>query len=504
MNFIGSLISFCKFNFKIPFLLLVLLLIGIILRVYGLGEQNYWYDEFITFEVVKGSLDSIISGSRPPLYFIFMHFWVENFGVSEFATRLLPVIFGICSIVLIYYIGNSLFEQKVGILSAFFMSVSKFQIYYSQELRYYSLYQLLTLISFLFYIRFLKSKSYLYAALYILSTILVYYSHDFAVLIIAVQNLYILIKYRTLRTIIPRWLLSQFIIFLGIAPRFIETFSNKAIGEGGPNWIPAPNIYSPLNAVYNYVGLTFNIHKSIFDDIAIIFLLIGTLIYFFIIGRQKWMESLNQLIISFKHGWNIKSETILVILWFFVPISLLLIMSEFIKPMYVSRYVICSAPAFYILLALLMTKINKVIPIFIILITYAILISPGLYDYYTIPAREDWKEVGSYIKANDKTRMPIVLISFISLPSFNWYNKGNYKYCSIPKHSFDLRELFRICKLDNIDRFWLILKKNQMNKSYESPYYRDKDRLFRIVKEREFVVSNQSPVRLYSFEKVQE
>jgi len=202
-----------------------------------------------------------------------------------------------------------------------------------------------------------------------------------------------------------------------------------------------------------------------------------------------------------KRSWNIKSETMLVVLWFFVPIALLLIMSVVIKPMYLSRYLICSAPACYILVALLITKVKKVFPIGIILITYAILISPGLYYYYTTPFREDWREVGSYIKEKDKRRNSIVLISYRDLPSFNWYNKGNNKYCPLPR-GVNITMLSRICKLDDIDHFWLIINK-QINKSYESSYYH-KDGLFRIVKEREFIVRHKSTVTLYSFEKVKE
>jgi hypothetical protein len=249
----------------------------------------------------------------------------------------------------------------------------------------------------------------------------------------------------------------------------------------------------------------FKINNSIVDDIAIIFLLIGTVIYFLIIGKEKWMKSLNQSIAVFKRSWNIKNETMIVVLWFFVPIALILIASEVLKPMYLDRYLICSAPACYILVALLLTKVKKVIPIGIILITYAILISPGLYDYYTVPVRGDWREVGSYIKEHDKRRNSNVLIPFLSLPSFRWYNKdkGNYTYCTMPAQSVHFTKLLRKCNLEDIDRFWIILEKNQISKSDEVSYY-SRDNLFRIVRKREFIVSHKPPVILYSFERVKE
>ena len=106
MKFISSMTSFFKINYKTSYLLLVVLFVGIILRVYGLSEQYYWLDEIITLNVVQGSLDSIISGSRPPIYLVFAHFWFEFFGTSENVTRLLSVFFGIASILLIYSIGK--------------------------------------------------------------------------------------------------------------------------------------------------------------------------------------------------------------------------------------------------------------------------------------------------------------------------------------------------------------------------------------------------------------
>ena len=193
----------------------------------------------------------------------------------------------------------------------------------------------------------------------------------------------------------------------------------------------------------------------------------------------------------------------LVVLWLFVPILLVLMMSEILKPMYLDRYLICSAPACYILAALLLTKLNKVVPIGIILITFLILISPGLYTHHTKPSRKDWREVGSYIKEQDRGRTSAVLISFLNLPSFNWYNRGNFEYCQLPKHKIDPSMLFKYCALDNIDHFWVVLGEKQFVNS-RKPFYKYKNNLYRIAKEREFVVARNSRVILYSFKKVKE
>ncbi|MCH7517565.1 MAG: glycosyltransferase family 39 protein [Candidatus Dadabacteria bacterium] len=308
MKFISSLASFGKINYKTAYLLIPIVVLAFILRIYGLGEENYWADEFITLRAAEGSLDSIISGNRPPLYLLIAHFWIEFFGTSENVTRLLSVFFGIASILLIYSIGKSLLGVKVGILSAFFMSVSQYQIYYSQEFRYYSLFLLLTLISFFFYIRVLKAKRNIYAVIYVLSSILLYYAHDFGIFIIAAQNLYFIINFKSLRFIILTWLLSQIIILLGILPGLIFSINYKVVGPGGIDWLEAPEIWTPFITFNYYLGAGFDYPPIKAIVIAFIFLLTGTFLYSYIIGKERWLESLRSFTEALKSLKNRKSE----------------------------------------------------------------------------------------------------------------------------------------------------------------------------------------------------
>lgn len=493
---------------KTFFFILLTILLGIILRVYGLSTHYYWYDEIITLEVAHGDLESIIFGKRPPLYLALAHFWIGNIGYTEETARLLSIIFGVGSIALIYLVGKSLFNPTVGLISAFFMSVSKFQIHYSQELRYYSLFEFFTLVSFYFYIRFLRSRSNIDAILYILSSILLYYSHDFGIFIIAAQNLYLLIRIKTYRKFLIKWILSQVVVFIGISPKFISSFTGKAIGEGGPNWIPPPDQWAPLDTISIYLSPAFEANSQLVVYISLGVLIIGTLAYILILGTKKWAVSVKKMLRGFKTPYKMKSETILVLLWFIVPIALVLILSEILKPMYLNRYLICSAPALYILAALLLTKIDKVIPVVVLLLTFAVLIAPGLYYYKTTPLRPDWNEVGTYIKEQDKGGTSVVLMSFINLPSFNWYNIGKFKidkfkYCPLPKHSLYQSMLFKYCKVEGYDHFWAVLEKEQIGR-YWKHLYRYNSNLYRVETVKEFSGGQYSPVLLISFQKVKQ
>ena len=510
MKFISSLASFGKINYKTAYLLIPIVVLAFILRIYGLGEENYWADEFITLRAAEGSLDSIISGNRPPLYLLIAHFWIEFFGTSENVTRLLSVFFGIASILLIYSIGKSLLGVKVGILSAFFMSVSQYQIYYSQEFRYYSLFLLLTLISFFFYIRVLKAKRNIYAVIYVLSSILLYYAHDFGIFIIAAQNLYFIINFKSLRFIILTWLLSQIIILLGILPGLIFSINYKVVGPGGIDWLEAPEIWTPFITFNYYLGAGFDYPPIKAIVIAFIFLLTGTFLYSYIIGKERWLESLRSFTEALKSLKNRKSEILLVGLWLIVPISMALVISEIIKPIYHHRYLMCSAPAFYILTALVLTKVKKIIPISIILITYVILISPGLYDYYSKPVREHWKQVAAYVAEHERPEDLIVFTSQRSSLNFKWYYRGNSKDCTVFIKSLVFLDAFDVCKPDN-DRFWVVVRGELSEKDKES-FLNIKKSPFRIVEEKEFAFKLESQemprsiyilrLTLYLFEEV--
>ena len=142
-------------------LLGIIVSLGIVLRFYDLGTESYWIDEMST--VIEGQqniLQVITSGrlDQPPAYYLPFHLWLQIFGTTEVSTRSFSALIGVGSIVLIYLIGRELFDRKVGLLAAFLMAISEFQIYYSQQARFYSFFEFTALLSFLFFILALKVK----------------------------------------------------------------------------------------------------------------------------------------------------------------------------------------------------------------------------------------------------------------------------------------------------------------------------------------------------------
>ena len=134
--------------------MVLIILIGAVLRVYDLGAESFWFDEIFTIHFVSLDLPTLIQQlttevemTRHAVYYLSAHFWVLPSGISEVSIRSLSVIFGVLSIGMMYLVGRQLFGENVGLISSFLMAVSEFQIYHSQEARFYSLLVLLTLCS---------------------------------------------------------------------------------------------------------------------------------------------------------------------------------------------------------------------------------------------------------------------------------------------------------------------------------------------------------------------
>jgi mannosyltransferase len=168
---------------KNNYILITILFLGLILRIYNLGTESFWCDEGFSSMISRSSLFQIAQqtsqDSHPPLYYFILHYWINLFGVTEFSIRFLSVIFGFFAILMIYMVGTLIFNKNVGIISSLILALSAFHIYYSQEARMYSLMTLLTLLSIYFFIKLINGGSFKFIIGYILSSILLMYTHYF-------------------------------------------------------------------------------------------------------------------------------------------------------------------------------------------------------------------------------------------------------------------------------------------------------------------------------------
>jgi 4-amino-4-deoxy-L-arabinose transferase-like glycosyltransferase len=138
---------------------LAIVALGSALRLWGLGSQSLWYDEWLTTQATSGGLADVFRHSAnregiPPTYFVFMWGWERTFGDGETALRTLSALAGIATVVVVYAIARQLGQRRtVARVAALLVAVNPMLVWYSQEARPYSLLALLGALSLLAFAR---------------------------------------------------------------------------------------------------------------------------------------------------------------------------------------------------------------------------------------------------------------------------------------------------------------------------------------------------------------
>jgi 4-amino-4-deoxy-L-arabinose transferase-like glycosyltransferase len=115
------------------------------LRLWGLGAQSLWYDEWLTTQAVDGGLGHLLRHVADregitPTYFLVMWPWVRVFGDGEVALRSLSALAGIATVPVAYAAARALDQsRRVARVAAVIVAVNPLLVWYSQEARPYSL-----------------------------------------------------------------------------------------------------------------------------------------------------------------------------------------------------------------------------------------------------------------------------------------------------------------------------------------------------------------------------
>lgn len=304
-------------------------------------------DEGVSWELSReGNALSVIHAAlgdrHVPLHYLILHFMMI-FGESEFILRFPSAIFGILMIPLIYKTGEYFFGKNEGLISAFLLSISLMHLYYSQEARMYSQLAFFSLASLYFFYRaMMENRKGLWAG-FVVSILLCFYSHMYAIFVLGILALFYLLTQfqlspsKNLRIEAKdvknarMFLLSLAAIFLLLLP-IIPHIYRVGKTAGGIPWGIAPSI--------NFVPIIltqFSTWNMATSCLFIIFFLCGV------------VASLNV------H----KEQIALLGLWFALPIAVSYI-SAGSMPFQV-RYIIFVLPVYLILISKGITSVSKIL-----------------------------------------------------------------------------------------------------------------------------------------------
>jgi uncharacterized membrane protein len=169
------------------------LIFGGLIRFWGLGHKQLWLDELIQAvrsspSSLNGVLKSVADDrAQAPLDYVIQHYFAGLLGQSEFALRFHAAFFGTITILALYYLVRSVFDERVALITAILYAVYPLHHNYSQESRPYALFTLLTVCSYLVFWHLLSAGKAKTWFSYILVNTLLLYANYFGMFVVFSQ-----------------------------------------------------------------------------------------------------------------------------------------------------------------------------------------------------------------------------------------------------------------------------------------------------------------------------
>lgn len=406
-------------------ILSLILCLGFCLRIYHLGALNLWFDEAVS--VLNGRfLLSVVDkfGMLPERYPSFLsdipiYIWYRCFGPDETALRFFSLLFGLLTIFLVFILAKMIFSKQVALFAAFLTAISPLQIYYSQELRTYTLVTFSSLLAVFFLLKALENNKIKFWLGYVFFNVLSIYLHYMTAFVLLAQIVFVLISFKYYKQTARGWILSNILILILILPWLINSiFLLKMLFESKEYlWIPSWGnkigfmklIFTLKNFVIGYYALS----KLYIPVIAITAGILGY-------GLLKVRDNPKPFILCL---------CCLVI----PPVSMFLV-SQFVV-WYVDRYVIVSSIFLYILIAYGLSRFKNRYMILCLLVLSCSFILPLKNYYSSLPPdyktsvgladKHDYEKACVYLKDNLQKDDIILYNSYNSTASFEYYFEKN-------------------------------------------------------------------------------
>ena len=381
-------------------LLLYITILGAVLRFYNLGFNSLWLDEAATFvNVNTGSFaqmwTNVFNDHHAPLFFIVE--WLVHFiNSTEFWLRVPSVLAGIATILVIYFLGKEVANEKVGLVAALLLAVSPYHIYYSQEARMYTFTTLFVTLAYYLFFRASKSEDGRYWVLMWLSCAAAFWTHYYTGFV----TVPLVIGYFLLRdTKNFKWFLAGGVGAFVLVLPVLTSFVNQAAYLGGNvyTW-GLPALLVPLATVQS-----FSFQNELVAVLSLLLAVLGI-----------WLAYKKSVVVGVTLG-----------IFLLVPILISMVMSSSIP--FNVRYHIYLLPLFLVIASIGIERITRIwnnrnalfAAVFLIFVA-ALIVLPPYYSSYT---KEDWRGFSAGLAQTTSIGDVVVVIpGYMQMPLTYYYS----------------------------------------------------------------------------------
>lgn len=298
-----------KNKIAITFFLIFIFIISILLRIWNLDKPDgMWFDEYCTYNVIntdffwKVSELNVTFGPgtcQPPLYFWILWVWKEIFGNADWTLRFLSVLFGSIAVLVAYFCGKY-FEiiaktesipSKTGIIFSALFAISSIAIYYSQEMRVYSLVILLSTLLLLSILKLIIQVNNKNLFFLVLINFILLYTHTLAYAFCFFEFLGLLVYfYRKNTDEFKKVILASLILLILQIPGIYSILNNSIDVNISWTKFNINTVISFINAYISPIFFNLNNPVKIFSIIIPFLIFCMPLITIYFISLLKTLE----------------------------------------------------------------------------------------------------------------------------------------------------------------------------------------------------------------------
>ena len=401
-------------------LVAVMAVVTAALGFYDLGDKSFWLDEGYSVSFAQTPWPrfwGIVSHYQvnANLYYTLLHFWTA-LGESEFFIRTLSVIPVVATVPVLYALTRRLFGVKEAALASILFALNAFVMQFAQEARGYSLALFGVTASTYLLVRTVEDPARRHWIAYGVVGALTVYAHLFALFVVGVHVLSVLllrprdtrlkslVSRRHLRDLLanrdlPFATLLKSYVLMGVllVPQGVFILFGP---HGQINWIPRP-ILLPSSTTPSLVGTFQDLAGGAGAGLQLGLLAVYALIGFAAIKRIRLAVRANDEPLA-------RWRNALVPAWLFLPVVGTFVLS-FVKPIFLSRFLIVSVPALVILTAVGLAALRRWL-FAVALVAVVALSARGLFYWYETYKKEDWRGATRHVLARSKPGDGIVFV----------------------------------------------------------------------------------------------
>ncbi|MDB5079667.1 MAG: hypothetical protein JWP00_1591 [Chloroflexi bacterium] len=455
-----------------------LTVLAFLMRRKGLATQSLWFDEADLVARAQRDLGVLLSemlkpGENGPLYTLFMHFWLLLAGTGEAAVRTPSLLAGTAVVPLIYLLAKKISRNSlVGLIAAGLVTVSPYQVWYSQDAKMYPLALLLTLASVYFFLTALENNRKGWWAAYVVLTTLSFYVHLMSVLIVAVEVSYFLVTawwlqrrraaasgedkpiqvrpaliQRIKAAFRRRAVIALSLLTLPYLPIALWQAPTLMSGEIGKTWFQPVGLPDMLGTLGRRFGVN-RIPDGFWEAVgALVYaglVLLGLIVAWraYRANRPKAATAAQPEPAQTVPAQSGTDAAWLLTLYLVLPILAFYILTMRI-PFFAERYLLIASPAYYILAAWGLAWLALRIWPAALVAGAAALVFAGValfsFNYSEAPQKEDWRESLRWLQTQLRAGDEIIVMPGYLKTAVDYYLKvpPGVSVFTIPQHLID-------------------------------------------------------------------